>query len=492
MSGQQQFGVLFSDVFDLDSADIEAYGALDISLVSDLPLFIDPFLLFHSEKPEYQSLHQGIIDYLRFLRDQSVAGIVTDAHLKLWFHFKEVDNTWLGFAVESNRGSGLGNDFARALRANFGKLLDPDQATITKTYHLEKLCLITGGVGRDRISDFTTNLIKGFLCEYTQEFAQKHIRPEFRRKFNVVKAEFNYQTRAWMTKSYDLPCYNGEFVLLVPSDILARDDTWINNSDLADKFAHLPESLPDDAIRAQVNDYFVGLFPEDKEPNAKERAEAIRKTLLEFPELIDYYIKYKEDTGDEAKSVAEIGVEDVNQLFLRNGSEFVKQLGSGGYYDIPGDSYDNALARAKFLKHVIENQDGYRWFWDDDYLLPKRETDVQLLFKLCWFGTAFDVNAEVNNGRGPVDFKASIGSWDKSLIEFKQAKNTKLKQNLQNQLAIYEAANDTKMGIKVIIFFTAQEETRLFGILEELDMLEAENVITIDARNDNKPSASNA
>jgi hypothetical protein len=45
---------------------------LYISLVSDLPLFIDPFLLFNSDKPEYRRLPDSIIDYLRFLRDKSV------------------------------------------------------------------------------------------------------------------------------------------------------------------------------------------------------------------------------------------------------------------------------------------------------------------------------------------------------------------------------------------------------------------------------------
>jgi hypothetical protein len=32
--------------------------------VSDPPLFIDPFLLFNSDKPEYRRLHDSIIDYL--------------------------------------------------------------------------------------------------------------------------------------------------------------------------------------------------------------------------------------------------------------------------------------------------------------------------------------------------------------------------------------------------------------------------------------------
>jgi len=42
--------------------------------MSDLPLFIDPFLLFNSSNPAYQLLHENIIKYLEFLRDQSTTG----------------------------------------------------------------------------------------------------------------------------------------------------------------------------------------------------------------------------------------------------------------------------------------------------------------------------------------------------------------------------------------------------------------------------------
>ena len=63
--------LFFSEHFEVDVATIEAYGALDINVVSDLPVFIDPFLLFHSEKLEYQALHEGILKYLRYLRDRA-------------------------------------------------------------------------------------------------------------------------------------------------------------------------------------------------------------------------------------------------------------------------------------------------------------------------------------------------------------------------------------------------------------------------------------
>lgn len=42
--------VYFSDFFNVNPDDIEKYGAFNISLINDFPLFIDPFLLFNSNK----------------------------------------------------------------------------------------------------------------------------------------------------------------------------------------------------------------------------------------------------------------------------------------------------------------------------------------------------------------------------------------------------------------------------------------------------------
>ena len=38
----------FSDVFKVSPTILERYGAFNISLVSDLPLFVNPFLVFNS------------------------------------------------------------------------------------------------------------------------------------------------------------------------------------------------------------------------------------------------------------------------------------------------------------------------------------------------------------------------------------------------------------------------------------------------------------
>jgi len=56
--------IFFSDHFKVKEKDLEQYGAFNISLVADLPLFIDPFLLFNSKKKKYKQLHEDIIKYL--------------------------------------------------------------------------------------------------------------------------------------------------------------------------------------------------------------------------------------------------------------------------------------------------------------------------------------------------------------------------------------------------------------------------------------------
>ena len=38
---------MFSEYFDVKLEDIQKYGAIDISLVADMPMFIDPILIFN-------------------------------------------------------------------------------------------------------------------------------------------------------------------------------------------------------------------------------------------------------------------------------------------------------------------------------------------------------------------------------------------------------------------------------------------------------------
>ncbi|MCP4303956.1 MAG: hypothetical protein GY788_03560 [bacterium] len=480
----------FSQYFKVKSETLTTYGAFDISLVSDLPLFVDPFLLFHSKKPKYQALHEDITRYLVFLRDKADTGL-SPGLISSWYRFKEVKQNWLGFTLLGNAGSGLGPDFARRLHGALGGVLaDFGEEEVTEGSHLEKLGLIGGGVGRDRISDFTTNLIKGYLLRYTEEFARNHLDEGFCRNFPIRRARFNYETEAWEMGRFYLPELDGDFVLLSPVDILTRDDTWISHRDMLDSFEQLPVALPDEELRAQINNYFWSHL--SRKPSSKERREAAQKTITRFPALIDYYIKKKEESGDKARSVSADKVDDTDRILVKQLQQLLSDLQSRtDFYDKSWTSYDETLERVHTFKHYVENQDGYRLINRAGQPFSN-EKEVQLFFGLLWCGNDFDVNREPNNGRGPVDFKVSYGSGDKSLIEFKLASNTQLKRNLQRQVEIYEKANQTRQSVKVIVFYTAAQQRRVMKILKELGLQDETSIILIDARSANKPSASKA
>ncbi len=486
--------IYFSDYFGVEPEKVSAYGAFDVSLVNDLPLFIDPFLLFNSEKREYRDLHDNMIRYVRFLKDMSSEGELSPALVDSWFRFPEVKQNWLGYSLSGNAGRGLGAKFASALNNGLHTVFrDFGEETVTRSSHLEKLCLIRGGVGRDNISDFTANLIKDYLAGYTQSFAQSHIEPEMLRRVPVSKTQFNYQTRSWVTREYVLPWYDRDFVLLTPKDILTKDETWINRPELLDRLQRIVRSLPNGSLRAQVNEYLLRVVPRGRRVKKSEIREAMAGAVARYPEVIDYYVREKEDRGHRAKAVSEERVSAIENRFVRQVRLLVHEyLEPTGFYRLIGNTHEEARARVAFLKDVVENKGAHRLFYHNGKPI-ERESDLQILYRLTWFATPSDVSTEVDDGRGAADFKISRGASDKTIVEFKLAKNTHLQRNLERQAEIYEKASDsTEPSIKVIVYFSFKQLRRVERILKRLGLLENPHVVLIDARSDNKPSGSMA
>jgi hypothetical protein len=100
----QKLRIYFSDFFDVSRETMQAYGVFDVSLINDLPMFIDPFLLFNSRKPEYQTLHDEMIEYVKFLAEKSKIPELDKGSMYAWFIFKEIRQNWLGFSLSGNHG----------------------------------------------------------------------------------------------------------------------------------------------------------------------------------------------------------------------------------------------------------------------------------------------------------------------------------------------------------------------------------------------------
>lgn len=171
-------------------------------------------------------------------------------------------------------------------------------------------------MGRDKISDFTTNFAKKYLLEYTSCFAREYLSADQCRTFSIPRVEFDYATRTWKRGMYYLLCHDNDYVLLTPRDLLTRDDTFINRSDMIGSLPYIAPSLEDSTLRFALDQYLRLILPKRKKEMSKSEKEQYATLLIEqHPELIDHYIKYKEDTGEEAASISKQVVEEVRQLF---------------------------------------------------------------------------------------------------------------------------------------------------------------------------------
>ncbi len=142
--------IYFSNFFNIDPSKLEDYDAFNISLINDLPLFIDPFLLFGSKKPEYQNLHNSILTYLTFLKAKAELGITNFSQIKSWYLFPEIKQNWLGYSKVGNDGRGLGKDFGKAFSSSIHIVFDDlGKERITQSSHIEKAALFEIGVGKD-------------------------------------------------------------------------------------------------------------------------------------------------------------------------------------------------------------------------------------------------------------------------------------------------------------------------------------------------------
>ncbi|HRY36273.1 MAG TPA: hypothetical protein P5230_00120 [Candidatus Magasanikbacteria bacterium] len=493
--------IYFSDFFEVDHNKLESYGALDISLLSDNPAFIDPFLIFYSKNKDYQQLHQSIVNYLIFLKKQSDEGNFSN----LFYTFPEVNEVWLGFSKSGNKGLGLGPYFANELNENLINIFKGNKNKITKSTHIEKLCIIGERIGADKISDFTLNLIKHYLVKYTEKFAIENLDNKYISKFRISKLFFDFEKSNWVDGEAVLPINphdKSNYVLLTPKDILVKEEGWISVNDFLNNDGLIISNISNDDLRYKINQYFLSLIPDKRNRNGKPEKDlskkntrnAMKETAKKYPELIDYFIKCKEENGQGAVEASLVDNDFLKQVFYLGIKAITKNLKIEGFYktNIKDNSFLETIDKIKKFKYVMEKRDGYTVFWDDKKLRKFKEPDVDKMIDLVFASSDFSIDKQVNNGRGSSDIKVSKGSADCTIIETKLAKNPQLENNLQKQLNIYKEANNTTNGVYVILYFNEDEFKKVQKIFKKLGIDDCVDkwIFLIDCRK--KISASKA
>ena len=462
-------------------------------------------LIFNSDKPEYQDLHKSIIRYFAFLHEKAHEGL-EKRQLLAWFNFSEVPNNWLGYSLNGNKGSALGWKYADFLYNNIDFAVNTNG--ISASQHIEKIMLLYSGSGKDRISDLTVNLIKGFLCKYTETFAKEYISPQKCKTFPVERAYFNYETESYVVHDYYLPYIinsdgSSEYVLLTPFDILREGEPSINQKNFFAENERVRASIDNDVLRTYVNNYIAKAVREYEQKQLKNnhkireksveriKQDAFFDLVREYPELYDYYIRMRENDRDAIRSQCKNECQSQIEKLYGNAASIIQLCQRAGYSpSCPQGARDEACQRIRFFKHIIEDCDGYKCLYAGGAPFAT-ENDIQRLFRFVWYGTEYKVDAEANNGRGQTDFIISKGSRDQNIVEFKLASNSTL-SHVFEQVRVYEAANCAEGSIIVIFFYNEAEERKALRVVKtagyESDI--GNSVFLIDCRADNKPSGS--
>jgi hypothetical protein len=199
----------------------------------DLPLYLDPFLLWKSENPHYRELHNVLLGFVEQVRTQALAGHIIAAQTLL-AEVREPVELGLGYAAATKRGSAVGPTLSASIIETFRQVPQLENAGLD---HLEILALLVPKIAEDRISDLTASVIKRWLAEFTSIRCKDLGIPT--RRYRLTG--WDSDRLDWRPFDARLP-YNpndGSPVLLVPLDLLRRLP-WINYPDYyKTTYAHL-------------------------------------------------------------------------------------------------------------------------------------------------------------------------------------------------------------------------------------------------------------
>ncbi|MFA7298518.1 MAG: hypothetical protein WC010_02625 [Candidatus Absconditabacterales bacterium] len=457
--------IKFSKYFGVDSKKMDEIGALDIFISFDNPLFIDPFLLSISK--EYKGWYKNIVEYLIFLKinNDNIKGKGAE---KAYFSFHEIKETHLGYIQgNSDKGSGLGPKFVRELRHALKYL---EQST-DEDIRIEKLTLFTKYVGRDKISDFITNLVLSDIAKFTENVCNKgNIVPEKTKNIIIQNCFFDKSKKIRLPKSFKLPIYNGKYILLMPEVILTTTDDFLNKKDFnKNLFNHIPQSLQNDELKFKFN-----LILKQEILTKEEKLTQLLSLVIDNPDIYKTYTEIKEK---DSSSALKKNKEEINEH-----KDLLAKIPTINSFrkDFNPDKSQNSLEEAYRLiaqfKQKIEENGLYKTFYKNDKDIFS-EKQIQLLFTLSWGYSKFCVDGEVDNGSGPVDFKVSKGANNTTIIEFKLGSNSRLEHGLTTQSNKYGKTNNTVNIVRVVFCSSNEQIERTEEIIKTHNL---KNVIMID------------
>ena len=217
----------------------------------DIPLYVDPFMLWRSPSQVDQGLHTSLINAFNHLGVLASKGQDTQA-ISILINASECEEVGLG-ASSTRQGKRIGEAKAREVISLFKRIPHYSRNGFR---HFEEIQFFVEGISKDRISDICCSFLKSFLIDFTMQQCEKLGIP---REVTDVENVYNYRKNCFeKLLSLEMPVHpkTGKPLIFVPKRWL-RFVPWISYDDYFEKYCPQDEisHLPDELTRVDVLNY---------------------------------------------------------------------------------------------------------------------------------------------------------------------------------------------------------------------------------------------
>ncbi len=289
MTVQKKVGVdWFSGFFGVNRPQYEL-PFVDFDLGADVPLYIDPYAITKDPSELGAKCHDSIISYFQFLLDTIRSG---DKHLvRRLIHgrFREPFSIHLGVSKTARSGRGIGDE----QELGIVDALTNSQAVKSGAIHaIQELELHIEGVGSDKISDLTANIILEHLAHFTEEVCDEY---GIATLPTAVSGFWNPARNEWDGGHFNLPVSGTNSYILVPKRFVRKERDLMNHKEYYDKYALtiLERELLDanDSLVQTLKNGKKRVYKKDirEDERFKISKQRVSQMIVEHPDTIEEY-----------------------------------------------------------------------------------------------------------------------------------------------------------------------------------------------------------
>lgn len=266
---------------------------VDVDLERDTPLYLDPYAIQIRSDEWSEACGDHIRSFFATLLDalhrEDEAGA---SHLLN--HLHEPNETFLGISRGAPSGRGVGSGRA-ALLAD--AIVNSRAFKSNVLQDISEAELFIHNVGKDTISDLTTNIVRGLLAAYTKEQCDVHeIKTQSVSSLGPV---WDIEQSDWRSTPLDLPVAMGRAVLLVPK-FSVRHRLSLDSQEFYN--FHMIEYLRSEReVASGLHAVFKGKRRRVTKREIKEQHPFVKDDLADFvrehPDVLEHYKTLKGAKG---------------------------------------------------------------------------------------------------------------------------------------------------------------------------------------------------